>query len=205
MTAHIKIYVEGGGERSRLKTECRKGFRLFFQKAGLSGMMPAIVACGSRNNAYQDFCTALRSSGTGVLPLLLVDSEGPVHTSSAWQHLEDRDNWERPARADEDHVHLMVQCMESWFLADPVAVAAFFGPGFAVHRLPKNARIEEVPKQQVLGGLKAATRSTISAAYSKGRQSFSLLASIDPLKVQHASAWAKRLVDRVTSAKAPIG
>lgn len=54
----VKVYVEGGGDSSALKRKCREGFREFFRKIGLQGRMPRIVACGPRNNAYDDFCTA---------------------------------------------------------------------------------------------------------------------------------------------------
>ena len=50
----ITIYVEGGGEKKDakdLKTKCRKGFQKFFEKAGLATPMPAVVACGSREQA----------------------------------------------------------------------------------------------------------------------------------------------------------
>ncbi|MDR0720595.1 MAG: hypothetical protein LBF78_13230, partial [Treponema sp.] len=55
----VKIYVEGGGDTHTLRTACRRGFSGFLEKAGLKGYMPRIVACGSRNNAYADFCTAM--------------------------------------------------------------------------------------------------------------------------------------------------
>ena len=40
--------------------------------------MPAIVACGSRNDAFESYCTALASAGQNDFPLLLVDSEVAV-------------------------------------------------------------------------------------------------------------------------------
>lgn len=43
----MKIYVEGGGDSKELKTRCRRGFSNFFEKAGLKGRMPRVVACGS--------------------------------------------------------------------------------------------------------------------------------------------------------------
>lgn len=50
-----KLYVEGGGDSKTLKTACRKGFRSFLGKAGLTGRLPRIVAGGSRRNAYESF------------------------------------------------------------------------------------------------------------------------------------------------------
>ena len=97
----IKVYVEGGGDGSQLKTECRRAFSTFFEKAGLKGTMPRVVACGSRSNAYDDFCTALRTASADELPLLLVDSEAPVTVADPWKHLKERegDQWDKPDTA----------------------------------------------------------------------------------------------------------
>jgi hypothetical protein len=93
----VKVYVEGGGDREDLKTECRGGFTEFFKKAGLVNRLPQIVACGGRMRAYDHFLTAVRQNDPRVFPLLLVDSEGPVE-NPPWLHLKRRvdDNWERP-------------------------------------------------------------------------------------------------------------
>jgi hypothetical protein len=50
---NVRIYVEGGGGQNKaLDTQCRRGFREFFRKAGLDLRMPGIVSCGARNGAY---------------------------------------------------------------------------------------------------------------------------------------------------------
>jgi len=67
-----KLYVEGGGGSKLLRTECRAGFSVFLEKAGLRDAMPRIVACGSRNEAYDKFCIAVEH---GQRAFLLVDSE----------------------------------------------------------------------------------------------------------------------------------
>lgn len=51
----VKLYLEGGGDAAALKTACREGFAKFLGKAGMTGRMPRIVACGSRADAY-DSC-----------------------------------------------------------------------------------------------------------------------------------------------------
>jgi len=81
----VRLYVEGGGDSKRLKTQCRRGFRKFIEKAGLQGRMPRIVACGGRQRAYDSFATAL-AAGTST-PMLLVDAERRVTDASAWEHL----------------------------------------------------------------------------------------------------------------------
>src|SRR3569623_1193496 len=112
--------MEGGGDSDALRTECRKGFRLLFERAGLTGRMPRIVAAGARHQAFDAFRHALSISKRDEIPLLLVDSETAVTASTKWQHVRERqgDNWQKPVNATEDHLFLMVQCMEAWFLAD---------------------------------------------------------------------------------------
>lgn len=193
----IKLYVEGGGDSKALTTDCRRGFRKFFEKAGLAGRMPRIRACGSRRNAYDDFKTAL-GNGSEV-PMLLVDAEDPFTAGSSWEHLRNRqeDRWARPTRASNDHCHLMVQVMESWFLADKSALESFFGQGFKANRLPANPDVERVSKDDVLRRLARATDNlkTKQKSYSKGSHSFKILGSIDPSRVESAAPSAKQLLD----------
>ena len=93
----------------------------------------------------------------------------------------------------------MVQMMESWFLADREALAAYYGQGFRAGALPSNTRIEDVAKDDVIDGLEQATRNTSKGRYSKGRHSFDLLARLAPAKVTNASPYAKRLIDTLTN------
>lgn len=156
----VKVYVEGGGDGSLMRTKCRKGFAEFFRKAGLAGRMPRIVACGSRNQAYEDFCTAVRV-GQEEIPLLLVDSEGPILPNTPpWQYLKSRDGWDCPDNVKQGQAQFMVQCMETWFLADRDALATFYGQGLTAGALPKRADIENVSKKDVMDGLSRATRNT---------------------------------------------
>src|SRR5271165_2029797 len=84
----IKVYVEGGGDHNKtLDTRCRKGFREFFEKAGLEGRMPKMVACGGRRRAFENFRTSI---GQRERSILLVDSESPIQTNRPWQHVKNR-------------------------------------------------------------------------------------------------------------------
>jgi hypothetical protein len=190
----LRVYVEGGGNTSALKSECRRGFSQFFSKILPLGKQPKIIACGSRNEALDDFRTALRQYPQEHV-VLLVDAEAPVDSErTVWEHLKKRDQWDPPAGASEDNTHLMVQCMESWFLADPEALARYFGQGFQASALPKNPNIETIAKSDVLRALEAATRQTkTKGSYSKGRHSFAVLALIDANKVRRSSPHAERL------------
>lgn len=192
----IKLYVEGGGSSKSLKRACRRGFRIFLEEAGLKGRMPEIVACGSRRNAYDDFVTRHRHKASkGENALLLVDAEDPVKKPDPWQHLKDRDGWSPPEGATDDQCHLMVQAMESWFLADRAALVKFYGQEFNENALPANQQIEQVPKRDALNGLDGATRGTTKGSYKKGSHSFEILAKIDPTKVTDASTHAKRFIN----------
>jgi hypothetical protein len=126
--------------------------------------------------------------------MLLVDAEGPAASAGPWEHLHARDGWARPQGARDEQCHLMVQCMEAWFLADRVSLAGFFGSGFRESALPGNPAVEAIPKADVLDGLDQAVRNTSKGRYSKGEHPFRLLAIVDPSRVTAASPWASRFV-----------
>lgn len=192
----VKVYVEGGGDGKDLRTKCRRGFSSFFEKADVVGRMPQVIACGGRAKAFDKFCIALRARKDQEFILLLVDSEDPVAPGAGpWQHLERRDRWEKPDDAADEHAHLMVQCMEAWFLADREAIAAYFGQGFNRNALPGRQEVEEVAKADLFDALKNATRQCRKGEYGKGRHSFDILEQIDPDKVRNASPHAQRFID----------
>ncbi len=192
----IKIYVEGGGDSDALRTACRRGFSEFLRRAGLGGRMPRIVACGTRNNAFERFCTALRSPSRGEFPLLLVDSEAVIASGvGPWCHLAGQDAWEQPVGASDEHVHLMIQCMETWFLADQDALAVYFGPDFNRNSLPRQTDLEDIAKEEVLRKLGDASRYvTKKGQYNKGRHSFAILEQINPTLVRQKCPSAERFI-----------
>ena len=191
----VKVYVEGGSP-GKLENECRRGFSEFFKRAGLEGHMPRVIACGGRNRAWDRFCAALRLGEPETISLLLVDSEARVLSERRpLQHLRSRDCWVRPEGARDEQVHLMVQCMESWFLADVSALESFFGAGFRLASLPQRFDIENIPKRDVFSQLHSASRDSRRGAYDKGSHSFDILAQIDPEKVVQRSSFARQLVD----------
>jgi hypothetical protein len=202
----VKLYVEGGGDAAALKTACRAGFTEFITKAGLK-KRPRVVACGSRRDAYDSFCTAIAS---GDDAMLLVDSEtlvsevhqkGEPATWLPWEHLKQRqgDGWEAPKGGKNNDCHLMVEVMENWFLADRASLKAFFGNGFKENQLPAAARaVEQVRKADAYQSLQKATADCkTKAAYGKGEHSFKLLALIDPAKVVDSSPWAQRFINEL--------
>lgn len=145
---------------------------------------PRIVACGTRRDAYDSFCTALEN---GDAACLLVDAEGPVASDCQsgdpkdwlpWLHLARRsgDEWKKPSGA--------------------AVLGDFFGQGFQTNKLPSvSVGIEPLPKAEVYRALVQATSACkTKASYGKGEHSFKLLALISSDKVMHASPWANRFV-----------
>lgn len=193
----MTIYAEGGnkpekGKKTKsLNILFGKGFKLFLERAGLGGHMPRVIACGGRDEAYKDFCTAMNNDEQAFL---LVDSEMPVtqdpSNANPWRIIK----WNMPSSATPGHFHLMVQCMEAWFLADPDTLKHFFGNGFSERRLPPSTNIETIAKEKIYDGLEKATGKTQKGKYSKGRHSFEILGKIDPQKVIGASPWARRFI-----------
>jgi hypothetical protein len=189
----ISIYVEGGGPRAKAPSAvaCRKAFRLFFEKLLGDRPMPHIVASGSRDEAYRDFCRELETNPER-LAILLVDSEDPVPADkTAAAYLRARDHWTKAM--PDDQVHLMVQCMEAWFLADAPAVVLYYGREFREAALSGNPNIEAISKRDVMNKLESATRATAKGTYHKSRHGFDILERIDPNRVRQASRHADAL------------
>lgn len=200
----VKIYVEGGGdkENTKLRRACRRSFGKFFAKAGFAERMPKVIACGDRRQTYDKFCIAI-AQRSGDFPVLLVDSEEAVIADTPWAHLRNRkdDGWERPSGADDGNAHLMVQVMESWFLADRDYLAAYFGDGFNPNALPSpQQNLEDVAKEDVEKALENSTRQCRKKGrYDKGKHSFELLEKLDAKSVVDASPHARRLVETIAA------
>ena len=146
---------------------------------------------------FDMFATAIGSPRPGELPLLLVDSEDPVapgHT--VWQHLKARDNWDRPNGAADDRAFLMVQVMETWFLADRDLLRQYFGAALREQHLRQWPALEALTKDTVLNTLVQATAGC-TRSYSKGRVSYELLAKLNPGDVEAKCPHAKALLDRL--------
>ena len=209
----VNLYVEGGGSTRNQKASLRQGLQDFLTKFGLKVSMLKVVACGPRHYAYRRYRNGLKKGESAVL---LVDSEGKVDARhqrgkpekwQPWQHLRERegDGWTKPRGASDMDCHLMVECMENWFLADRQVLQGYFASGFSEARLPSADRpLEDIPKRDVLDGLNAATRNCATKGpYNKGKHSFDLLSKIDPHQVVSQSPWAKRFVDLLTKKMNP--
>jgi hypothetical protein len=185
----VRLYVEGGSKGSTADA-CREGFRTLLTKVVPPGSAPKVIASGGRQKAYKNFCDALRDHPDQSI-MLLVDSEGPVR-HGVWEHLGKKpgDGWNKPPDAAENQAHLMVQCMEAWFLADRNSLLEYYGRRFGTSALPRQPNVELIARADAQASLKRATRGTIKGAYQKSSHAFDLLARIDPAKVRAASQHA---------------
>ena len=191
----MKLFVEGGGDNSNTRSACTQGFAKLIGKVAKN--KPRVVACGARRDAFDKFRAELQRGGDA---LLLVDSESPVslqHIDRPWAHLsaQKEDEWTKPNGATDDSVHLMAQCMESWLVADREALEMHFGQGFKAAKLPRNPQVEEIGKDDIMSGLKSATKESGRGEYHKTRDGFALIGIIDPVRVGQRAPHAKRFFD----------
>jgi len=193
MVTQIRIYIEGGGDRSDTKAEVRRGFSKFLEPlrriAGERRIQWDLIACGSREVAFDRFKSGLRDHPESCC-ILLVDSEAPV-TQGPWKHLEGRDGWK--STTTDEQCHLMVHCMESWLIADPSALAEFYGQGFRPNALPRAADVETVAKERIAAALEHATKDTQKGRYHKIRHGPDLLGRLDPARVRQRAKHCDRL------------
>jgi hypothetical protein len=193
----VKIYAEGGGEGQLYDTLFRQGWSEFFRIAGLEGLMPSVVRGKGRGRTFDLFQTAVMSRKPHELPLLLVDSEAEVRTGhTVWQHLKVRDDWDKPEGAGDNQAFLMVQVMETWFLADREMLRNYFGPALRENHLHQWPVLENVPKENVFEALEMATAGC-GKRYSKGKVSYEMLARLNPTRVENSCPHAKLLLDRL--------
>ena len=194
------IFVEGGGGKDS-KDELRRAFSEFLkqprQAARGRGVHWRIVMCGSRDATYKAFRNAVRDF-RDELVFLLVDAEQAV-SGTPREHLSARDPWDL-SFADDGQCHLMAQVMESWFLADPDALAQFYGPQFGIKQIPPRKNVEEVPKSEVEAVLKSSTAKTSKGEYHKIRHGAPILESLDAGKVRSRAPHCDRLFQSLEEA-----
>lgn len=189
-----RVYLEGGGNSKEGKVRCREGFRKLFERCGFTGRMPALVACGSRNEAYDDFKTAHSKSTAGDFTGLLVDSEEPVaDIEKTWDHVSQKtdDKWSRPAGADDEQLLFMATSMETWIVTDREALKAHFGPRLNESALPPVQDMELRDRHAILNALQRASRDCPGSC-AKVPKSFEILGKLNPdVLEQHLPSFGR--------------
>ena len=197
----ITIYMEGGGESSSAKRELRIGMSKFLgeikEAAREKRWRWNVVCCGARDEALDKFRNSRAADAPGIV-VMLVDSEGPVN-SPPRAHLHERDRWDLN-EVDEDRVHLMVQSMETWIVADRNTLSQYYGQGFRANALPSRNDLEEEDKKSVADALKRATERTQKGRYHKIHHAADLLAKADPAKVRERCRHCERLFNTLGAA-----
>ncbi|MGA2742276.1 MAG: DUF4276 family protein [Bryobacteraceae bacterium] len=183
MSREIRIYFEGD-------KSLKAGFDAFFKEIGerarIAQHQIRIVATGG--NPERDFGIALRKH-PAAWNILLRDSEGPHKAGFSTQVCE-RMGW--PA-SRADSIFWMVEMMESWFHADKDALEEYYEIGFRKAALSANPHVEEISKNDLIEGLKLATKDTTKGKYHKTKHAPALLQSIKPALVRKAAPNCERL------------
>jgi hypothetical protein len=173
MPGEIRIYFEGD-------KSLKAGFDAFLleikERARAAKWKLSIIATGGKPE--RDFGIALRTH-PAAWNVLQRDSEGPLQP-----------NW--PA-SRADPVFWMVELMEAWFHADKDALEGYYKGGFRKDALKANPNVEEIPKQDLIEGLSAATKDTTKGKYHKTKHAPALLQAIKPALVRKAAPNCERL------------
>ncbi len=181
----IRIYFEGTWT---LKTS----FRRFFAElqTAASGADSEIEFVPAKNGT-RDYRKALRSH-PNAWNILLKDSEEQMPQNPA--ALCERHGIDPKLVGD---VFWMVELMESWFLADPEALAKYYGKDFLASAIGGTQDVEKIQKAVVLNRLKQASRNTQKGEYHKVKHAPHLLERLDPDRVQKHASHCRKLFDAV--------
>lgn len=177
MPGEMRIYFEG---HKNLKAGFDEFFGEIREKARAAQCKVVSIATGG--TPERDFAIAMRKH-PAAWNILLRDSEGPLE----------------PGRSvpQADSIFWMVEMMESWFHADKDALAGYYQSGFRKAALSPNPNVEEIPKRDLIDGLKAATKDTTKGKYHKTKHAPALLRAIRPELVRKAAPNCEKLFQTV--------
>ena len=187
----VRIYFEGD-------PQLRPGFQQFLTKLVATGNRPKLIGCGA--NVVKSYMDGVKRNPTSI-NIMLRDSEGPGDRSALLLETRQHDHWDSEIgrNVGDYQLHFMVEIMESWFLADREALNSYYGRGFSENQLPANPNIEQIPKNDVLNRLSAATTNTTKGKYHKTKHAPALLENVDPNKVQAAAPNCAKLFSYIQS------
>lgn len=202
----IKLYVEGGGKGTSKNATIRmqQGFDSFFKElkdaARDKKISFRIIPSSNTQTAYDDFMLSVRTSPESFNMLLIDSDEAVGADESARDFLQKKHKKWNLQKINDEQCHLMVQIMESWFIADIDALKKFYGQNFKESAIPRNKNVEAIEKEIVEKALKAATAKTQKEEYHKIKHGGKLLEIINPIKVRAAASRCKRLFEAIAEA-----
>ena len=182
----VMIYIEG-------HSDLRKGFKIFFDSYFKKETSIKVFMCKGR--PIKEFCRAMPQNNTDF-KVLLMDAD--ILTPPDYiQSVKDRSEFKACPEKDiaDEQLHFMVQCMESWFIADKAKLVDYYGQGFRMNRLPRRSNVEEIPKEDVDNSIKGAVVDTNKRIYQKVRHATEILQIIEPQKVCERAPHCKRLFE----------
>ena len=201
----ISIYLEGGGDTAGSRAALRQGMDAFLQPlkqaARDKSLRWKLVACGSRGEAYNGFRNAVDKGNADGVIVLLVDAEDDVNQSAS-EHLRNRDDWDFSFATEtgvhlDEVVHLMVQTMETWIVADPLTLGVYYGQGFRKSSLSRAQNLETVSKNEIARGLREATKKTQKGPYHKINHAGDLMRRIDTESVKGRCRHCRLLFEKL--------
>jgi hypothetical protein len=163
----VLVFIEGEGgggttsKKKHLDGEFRKSWKSFLQPLADQAKSKGVVRfqcipCRGGTSTAERFANPLPKD-QGALRILLVDSEGPVKdVSKPWNAIKLR----RPSWADDKSCYLMVQCLETWLLADVERLRLYYNcskPCFRDTKLKAWPNLETIARKILQSALEAAT------------------------------------------------
>jgi hypothetical protein len=160
----VFIEGEGGGSRGRRKYndgEFRKAWKQFLQPLADLAHENNIVffRCipGRGGTLTLDTFANPLPGHEGALRILVIDSEAPVSdVNQPWSELKKTP----PAWADDKNCYLLVQCLETWLLADVESLKTHYNKRvncFNESKIKAWPNLEATPKLAVQAALEQAT------------------------------------------------
>ncbi len=177
-------------------------FRSQKEAARRNSISLKFVPSGGRGETFKTFRNKMDQAGSTQHIVLLVDSEGPIpaetdtkdeaNANARVQHLVNRDGWSFRG-VEPSHVHLMVQCMEAWILADLEQMGKFYKKNFRRNALPQLPNMENEAKTSIYSKIVAATKDTQKGEYSDANNA----------KITHASKLLEMIRPEEISKRCP--
>ncbi len=192
----VIVHIEGGGDSKNSQQPLRLGFKELigeYSARTRQSLRPRIACWGGRDRTFKKFKGAC-TDNPETIHLLLVDSEGPVNTSPI-QHLITRDRWDFTG-IDHDMIHLMVQTMEAWFMADKEAIKNYYGNRLNERALPNRRNVEDIPKDDLKPSLARSGSATRKGGYREIRDGSGILYYLDREKVK-TTLHGKRFFEKL--------